>query len=63
MIGVLARVSDVSRENGLDVGGIVEAISNNSEALNSLGNFDAMLDDVPSLIDDLKRGLSQLFGR
>jgi hypothetical protein len=68
MMGVMApavldQISNLAQEQGLDVKGIARAIEANSDALASLGSFDAILDDQPGLLDDLKRGLAQLFGR
>jgi hypothetical protein len=60
---VLDRISNLAQEHGLDVKGIANAIEANSDALASLGSFDAILDDKSGLLDDLKRGLGQLFGR
>lgn len=60
---VLNQIANLAQEHGLDVKGIANAINANSDALASLGNFDSILDDKPGLLDDLKRGLSQLFGR
>jgi hypothetical protein len=68
MMGVMApavldQISKFAQQHGLDVKGIANAIEANSDALASLGSFDAILDDQPGLLDDLKRGLAQLFGR
>ncbi len=60
---VLTQISNLAQEHGLDVKGIANAIDANSDALASLGSLDAILDDKPGLLDDLKRGLGQLFGR
>ncbi len=60
---VLDQISNLAQEHGLDVKGIANAIDANSDALASLGSLDAILDDKPGLLDDLKRGLGQLFGR
>lgn len=68
MIGMMApavlnRVSGLAKEHGLDMKGIADAIDANKEALASLGDINSILDDVPGIVDDLKRGLGALFGR
>ena len=60
---VISQISKVAEENGLDVKGISNAIEADAKALSSLGQLDDILDDVPGMLDDIKRGLSQLFGR
>jgi hypothetical protein len=60
---VLNGVSSLAKKNGLDMRGIADAIDANKDALASLGNLDDILDDAPGIVDNLKRGLSTLFGR
>jgi hypothetical protein len=60
---VLSQISGIAKKQSLGVKGIVDAIDANKDALASLGNLGTMLDDTPGIVDDIKRGLSKLFGR
>ena len=60
---VLSQVNSIAKDQGLDTQGLVNLIDQNADALKGLGNIDYILDDVPGISDDLKRGLNKLFGR
>ena len=58
---VLGQVAGMAKEQNMDIDGVVGALD--SADLGSLGNVDYLLDNVPGVSDDIKRGFDKLFGR
>jgi glycosyltransferase involved in cell wall biosynthesis len=58
---LLISVSRLAKEKNLDIDGVMSAID--SADLGAAGNMDYLLDNVPGISDDLKRGFDKLFGR
>ena len=59
---VLASVSAMGKEKGLDANGIAKAIGDAAGSLPDGGIADYVLDNTPGISDDIKRGLKSLFG-
>lgn len=58
---VMSQVAGMAKEKNLDIDGVMSAID--SADLGAAGNMDYLLDNVPGISDDLKRGFDKLFGR
>lgn len=58
---VLGSVAGMAKEQDMDIDGIVGALD--SANLGGLGDMDYLLDNVPGVSDDIKRGFDKLFGR
>lgn len=59
---VINQVSGLAKQKGLDTAGLVGMLGEQSDALQALGNLDYLLDDVPGIGDDIKRGFKKIFG-
>lgn len=59
---VMSQLNSMAKEQNLDVDGMMNLIDQNADALKGVGNLDYILDDVPGISDDLKRGFNKLFG-
>lgn len=59
---VMSQLGSVAKDQNLDVDGVVNLIDQGAETMKGIGDLDYILDDVPGISDDLKRGLSKLFG-
>ena len=59
---VLSQLGGLAKDKGLDAQGMVDLVNSNSDALNAIPGLDYIMDDVPGISDDIKRGLSKLFG-
>ena len=67
MLGVMApavvgQMGTMAKEQGLDAAGVANLIEENADALEALGDLDTLLDNVPGIGDDIKRGIGKLFG-
>lgn len=59
---VVGQMGTMAKEQGLDAAGITKLIDDNTDALKGIGDLDTLLDNVPGISDDIKRGISKLFG-
>jgi hypothetical protein len=59
---VLGGLGKMAKEQGLDAAGVGKLIEDNADALAGIGDLDTLMDNVPGISDDLKRGISKLFG-
>jgi len=59
---ILNQLSAAARAKGLDTAGLAGLMGEQGEAIQALGNMDYLLDDVPGIGDDIKRGFQKLFG-
>ena len=59
---VISQLGATAKANGLDAQGVVDLVNSNSDALNAIPGLDYIMDDVPGISDDIKRGLGKLFG-
>ncbi len=59
---VLGGLGKMAKEQGLDAAGVGKLIEDNADALKGIGDLDTLMDNVPGMTDDIKRGLSKLFG-
>ncbi len=59
---VLSQVSGLAKGKGLDTAGLLGLIGEQGDAMKALGNLDYLLDDVPGIGDDIKRGFKKIFG-
>ncbi len=58
---VLGSVAGMAKEQDMDIDGVVGALD--AANLGGLGDLDYLLDNVPGVSDDIKRGFDKLFGR
>lgn len=59
---VMGQLNGMAKAQNLDIDGMMNLIDQNADALKGLGNLDYILDDVPGISDDIKRGFNKLFG-
>lgn len=59
---VVGQVGKMAKEQGLDAAGVANLIEQNADALKGLGDLDTLMDNMPGISDDIKRGISKLFG-
>lgn len=59
---VMSQLGGMAKEKGLDAQGVVDLVNSNSDALKAIPGLDYILDDVPGISDDIKRGLNKIFG-
>jgi hypothetical protein len=59
---VLSQASAIAKEQGLDTAGLVNLIGEKANAMPDAQIADYILDDVPGISDDIKRGFKKLFG-
>ncbi len=67
MLGVMAPaviggLGKIAKDQGLDAAGVSKLIEDNAGALKGIGDLDTLMDNVPGISDDIKRGLGKLFG-
>ena len=59
---VLSQASEVAKQQGLDTAGRVNLISEKAGSMPDAQIADYIMDDVPGISDDVKRGFKKLFG-
>lgn len=64
MPAVVGTMDKMAKEQGLDAAGVTDLIEQGASALQGKGidDLDTLMDNVPGISDDIKRGIKKLFG-
>ena len=64
MSAVVGTMGKMAKEQGLDATGVTDLIEQGASVLQGKGidDLDTLMDNVPGISDDIKRGIKKLFG-